>query len=68
MKSGNCPKCENADIAIFKPAKINTRPMGNVLMNHMPVGGWKSAKIQHYVCKNCGFIEQYIIDEDIKKI
>ena len=68
MKDLKCPKCENTDIAIFRPAKINTRVEGNVLRNHIPTGFMKSARIQHFVCKKCGFIEHYIMEEDIKRL
>jgi len=68
MKNENCPKCGNTDIAIFKPATFNARVNGNILMNHIPVGFMKSARIQHYVCRKCGYLEHYIIDEDVKKL
>gem|GEM_PF-5745313 len=37
-------------------------------MSHFPVGFMKSARITHYVCKKCGFIEQYILEQDLEKL
>jgi len=68
MKNGNCPKCESADIAIFKKSPGISARHGNMLFEHIPLGLMKSAKIQHYICRKCGFLEHYIKDEDIKKL
>ena len=67
MKNGKCPKCENQDIKIFEPVGVTGR-QNNIQLLHFAVGFMKSARIKHYVCKGCGFIEMYIKDEDIDKL
>ena len=69
MKSGKCPKCGNNDIAAIKRPAMTSTMTGNILGEHIPLGCMKGiALIQHYVCRQCGYLEHYIIDEHIEKV
>ena len=48
-KTGLCPKCGAADIAVVPPGRYNIIPMG--------FGG---AKLERYICLSCGFTEEWV--------
>ena len=48
-KTGRCPKCGAADIAVVPPGRYNIIPMG--------FGG---AKLERYICLSCGFTEEWV--------
>jgi predicted nucleic-acid-binding Zn-ribbon protein len=69
MKNGKCPKCGNTDIAALERPKFTPAQTGNISLAHISLGFSKEvAKIRHYVCRKCGYLEHYIIDEDIRKL
>ncbi len=61
--SGKCPKCNSADIFIrkgFKHAKGYSIMLGSTSFSEVPM--------DHYICKECGYIEQWLQDtEKLKK-
>ena len=48
-KTGRCPKCGAADIAVVPPGRYNSIPVG--------FGG---AKLERYICLSCGFTEEWV--------
>ena len=68
MKNGKCPKCGSTDVlAVQRPNFTNTMA-GNILGEHIPIGFGKGARLQHYVCRKCGYLEHYVVDEHIEKL
>lgn len=63
MKStGTCPKCSAGDVHVVA---MDWRRIGA----EIPTGLFTRAKIDHYVCGHCGYVETYISDpEDVAKI
>lgn len=66
MKSGKCPKCGSAEIFV---AKNKFTKGGGMAGNRIPITLSKTAGLDNYVCKNCGYLERFISDpKDIEKI
>lgn len=59
MKSGKCPKCASSDVRKSKISSAWSSDKGMVPL----AGGFDShAKVQHYVCVGCGYVERYVSD------
>ena len=56
-KTGRCPKCGAADIAVVPPGRYNIIPMG--------FGG---AKLERYICLSCGFTEEWVETAAMEKV
>ena len=64
--TGVCPKCNSTNIVV--PDSMGAA-QGNIGLIHIPLGIFKQARISHYICCGCGFIEQWVKDEnDLKAI
>lgn len=61
-KTGICPKCGSQDI-ILLPANKKV----NAYIDFV-IDGRHFARVDRYVCRNCGYIEEYVVKEDVKKI
>lgn len=60
MKTGKCPKCNSREI--FKHT-------GNSHGSFLTVSAFKQARLEDYVCTQCGYTEGYIVKEEhLKKI
>jgi predicted nucleic-acid-binding Zn-ribbon protein len=63
MKSGQCPKCGSSEI--YSGRAHNQRSAMNISM-------FKHARLEDFVCADCGYIESYVIDnaklDDIKRL
>ena len=57
--TGKCPKCGSTDIFIRKPKKGEYRGI--------PLG-WTAETPETYICKQCGYIEEYFVDYQIEKL
>ncbi|MDH3298646.1 MAG: hypothetical protein OEM23_00260 [Gemmatimonadota bacterium] len=59
MKSGKCPKCGSSNVRKSNKPGAFSPDKGMV-----PLGGAfdSNAKVQHYVCVGCGYVEKYIVD------
>lgn len=59
-----CPKCNGRDI-IFVPGSIRWYGAGNNIV----VGGFqRPAIVDRFVCRNCGYSEEWIADKDLEKL
>nr|WP_326188989.1 hypothetical protein [uncultured Oscillibacter sp.] len=56
-KTGRCPKCGAADIAVVPPGRYNSIPVG--------FGG---AKLERYICLSCGFTEEWVETAAMEKV
>lgn len=61
-KTGKCSKCGSHDILLLPANKRSNAYIDFV------VDGNHFARVDRYVCRNCGYFEEYIVKEDIKKI
>jgi predicted nucleic-acid-binding Zn-ribbon protein len=60
MKNGKCPKCSSREI--FKHSAVTAR-------SNLAVSFFNQAKLEDYVCTQCGYLESYVNKaEDLKKI
>ncbi len=58
MKSGKCPKCGSTDIYSNKNRSIKA---GHRLLDF---SGLKNIMSETFVCGNCGFVEDYVNDDN----
>ena len=56
-RTGRCPKCGSADIAVVPPGRYNSFPVG--------LGG---AKLERYICLACGFTEEWVETAAMEKV
>lgn len=56
--TGRCPKCGSADLLAVEPG----------LYNSFSIGFFVNAKIQRYVCRSCGYTEEWIAQESMEKL
>ena len=57
-RTGRCPKCGGRDLLAVEPG----------LYNSFPTGFFSNAKIQRYVCRNCGYTEEWIAEDSMEKL
>lgn len=57
-RTGRCPKCGGRDLLAVEPG----------LYNSFPTGFFSSAKIQRYVCRSCGYTEEWIAEDSMEKL
>ena len=58
--SKQCPKCQSKEIY----TNAQTRKAGD--RARIPVDTWRGLMIDIYCCLHCGFIEEYISENDLK--
>ena len=56
--TGRCPKCGSTDLLAVEPG----------LYNSFPVSFFANAKIQRYVCRSCGYTEEWVAGESMEKL
>lgn len=76
-KTGICPKCNHDKIIIIKD-QLHENDGGNIsqITNHINkppqvfaiFKEGNTAKKTFYICENCGYIEEYLDKEEIKKL
>ena len=54
MKSGQCPKCGSPE--------VYHRTRGP-LEEGVSISLWAAATLDTYVCTNCGYVEDYVLDD-----
>jgi predicted nucleic-acid-binding Zn-ribbon protein len=60
-KTRKCPKCEGREIYTNEnQAKQGER-------SGLHIGGFRRFMITSYICSQCGFIEEYVQQEDLAK-
>ena len=57
LRSHKCPKCESTDIVRVPGSKM----YGD---NYVITGFLSYALVTRYICKGCGFCEEYVESED----
>lgn len=57
-RTGRCPKCGGRDLLAVEPG----------LYNSFPTGFFSNAKIQRYVCRSCGYTEEWIAEDSMEKL
>ena len=57
-KSGFCPKCGSADLVVVEPG----------LYNSFPAGMFAAARLERYVCLDCGFSEEWVEEAALEKV
>ena len=67
MKSGVCPKCSSKKIIKIKDI-LHSNGGGNISQSRVFFTDKQCAKITFYICEDCGFIENYLDDEEIRKL
>ncbi len=66
MKNGICPKCGSK--AVYSGVDVLMKGGGHG-SNTIPITSWTMARLDNYVCVDCGFVESYIADrEKLEKI
>jgi len=58
MKNGKCPKCGGE---VFLQEGMGYR-------NYLRAGFLSALKLQNYICGGCGYVESYVIPEDLQKM
>ena len=56
--TGRCPKCGGTDLLTVEPG----------LYNSFPVGFFTNVKIQRYVCRGCGYTEEWVAEESMERL
>ena len=66
MKSGKCPKCGSGDIYVGHSKNfMGVSLVGNyILLNQSSGFRGKFAKLNHYACASCNYIEAYVADNE----
>lgn len=67
MKSGKCPKCSSKNIIKIKDI-LHANGGGNITQSRHLFTDNKCAKVTFYICENCGFVENYLDEDEIKKL
>ena len=57
-RTGRCPKCGSTDLLAVEPG----------LYNSFPTGPFSNARIQRYVCRSCGYTEEWIAEDSMEKL
>ena len=62
MKSGQCPKCKSSNVFMSKNGLLmgGTRTTVQIITGSFSQG----AACDCYVCADCGYLENYIIDQE----
>lgn len=59
-----CPKCESRDLMEVNGKKGQNQST----VNAIALSAFSAAIITRYVCTNCGYSEEWIIDNDLDKV
>ena len=66
-KTGFCPKCEKSNILRIKDI-LHANGAGNISRSKHIFTERKVAKITYFICKDCGFVESYLDQEELDKL
>ena len=56
MKDGQCPKCGSHEVHVDRE--------NNGYSTTLRTGGLSYARLDAYVCANCGYVENYLSDKE----
>lgn len=59
-RSGRCPKCDGTDI--YTDAGLMKRGE----RCDIGISSWTKLFLDVYICRDCGFFEEYICNEDLR--
>lgn len=62
-----CPKCHSKEILKIKDV-FHSSSGGNISHARHIFNEKNCAKITFYICKNCGYVEQYLDKEELTKL
>ncbi len=65
--NGKCPKCHHQKIIQIKDT-FHPNAAGNIAQAAHFFTKKKSALITFYICENCGYIEEYLDQDEIVKL
>jgi predicted nucleic-acid-binding Zn-ribbon protein len=54
MKRGRCPKCDSSEVY---------RKTRGPLEEGVSISLWAAATLDTYICTNCGYVENYAVDD-----
>lgn len=57
MRSGSCPKCKEQQVYYQEKPLKNPRSV-------VGISSFGQARLQTYICTSCGYVEEYIHDND----
>ncbi len=60
-----CPKCNSSDILLV-PGKAGAYGSGNNIQTGMTI--FSAVLVHRYICCSCGYSEEWIDKEDIRKL
>lgn len=66
-KTGLCPKCSDNRIIKIKDV-LHSSGGGNISKSKYFFTDKNSAKITFYICESCGYIEEYLDNDEINKL
>ena len=61
MKDGICPKCGSSNVRSGVDVIMKGGGHG---ANTIPITAFTSARLDNYVCVDCGFVESYVADQE----
>lgn len=64
--SGVCPKCNSNEVYCDINKKPSSDDRSNVFVAYNKIIGAMVAKLETYVCLNCGYLEEYLIKKDLE--
>lgn len=62
-----CPKCNNKKILKIKDV-LHASGGGNISQSRHLFTENSCAKVTYYICTNCGFVEEYLDQEELHKL
>ena len=66
-KTGKCPKCGEDKIIQIKDIWHNSGG-GNISKSKLLFTEKHCAKITFYICESCGYVENYLDTDELKKL
>lgn len=61
-KTGLCPKCGSQHIL-----HVHNKGLWKRNSYHRITSGYHTVDVDKYICQDCGYIESYVVENDLKK-
>ncbi len=59
--SGKCPKCSSSDLV------TNSNRTKQGYRTIISISAWYTVQVATYICMQCGYIEEYVAEDSMKK-